>query len=236
MTCIAVDDEPKALDVLALFIAKMPFLKLLGTFRDPLEAINHITDKKPDLIFLDINMPEITGLQLLRSLPDPPLVILTTAYSEHALEGYELNVVDYLLKPFEFERFVKAVMKANELITLKAGVRKKEKISDSGFNQVVNIKNGTKTYRIHINSIEYIEGLGNYVTFFLSDKKIVSYLSIQDVLKMLPPDQFCRIHKSYVVSLNHIDIIEKHQVIINKKAIPIGLTYREHFSRITGKK
>jgi len=233
MTCIAVDDEPKALDILTLFIARISFLELLGTFRDPFQAMNYIAENKPDLIFLDISMPEMTGLQLLRSLPNPPLVILTTAYSEHALDGYELNVVDYLLKPFEFERFLKAVMKAKELSALKAGPVRKEKKSSGYEDQVVFIKDGTKIYRIKIDTIQYVEGLGNYVTFFLPDKKIVSYLSIQDVLNMLPPDQFCRIHKSYVVSLKHIDIIEKHQVIINKREIPIGLTYRENFERFT---
>src|SRR4030042_5001866 len=233
MTCIAVDDEPKALDILTLFIARISFLELLGTFRDPFQAMNYIAENKPDLIFLDISMPEMTGLQLLRSLPNPPLVILSTAYSEHALDGYELNVVDYLLKPFEFERFLKAVMKPKELSALKAGPVRKEKKSSGYEDQVVFIKDGTKIYRIKIDTIQYVEGLGNYVTFFLPDKKIVSYLSIQDVLNMLPPDQFCRIHKSYVVSLKHIDIIEKHQVIINKREIPIGLTYRENFERFT---
>jgi len=236
MKCIAVDDEPKALDILTLFIARISFLELLGTFRDPFQAMNYIAENKPDLIFLDISMPEMTGLQLLRSLPNPPLVILTTAYSEHALDGYELNVIDYLLKPFEFERFLKAVMKAKELSALKAGLVRKEKKSSGSEDQVVFIKDGTKIYRIKIDTIQYVEGLGNYVTFFLPGKKIVSYLSFQDVLNILPPDQFCRIHKSYVVSLKHIDIIEKHQVIIDNKPIPIGLTYRENFARIAGKK
>ncbi len=236
MTCIAVDDEPKALDILTLFIARISFLELLGTFRDPFQAMNYMAENKPDLIFLDISMPEMTGLQLLRSLPNPPLVILTTAYSEHALDGYELNVVDYLLKPIEFERFMKAVMKAKELSALKSGPLKKEKKTSGDTDQVVYIKNGTKTYRVKIDTIQYVEGLGNYVTFFLADKKIVSYMSIQDVLNMLPSDQFCRVHRSYVVSLKHIDIIEKHQVIINNKPIPIGLTYRDNFARIAAKK
>ena len=152
------------------------------------------------------------------------------------MDGYELNVIDYLLKPFEFERFLKAVMKAKELSALKAGSVREEKKSRGKEDKVVFIKEGTKIYRIKIDAIQYVEGLGNYVIFFLPDKKIVSYLSIHDVLNMLPPDQFCRIHKSYVVSLEHIDIIEKHQVIIDNKPIPIGLTYREKFVRITGKK
>ena len=232
MTCIAIDDEPKALDVLKLFIARVRFLDLRGTFRDPLQAMNFIAESKPDLIFLDINMPGISGLQLLRSLPDPPLVILTTAYSEHALDGYELNVVDYLLKPFEFERFLKAVMKARELSALKTGMHKPGKGSGRREEQAIYIKSGTKTYRVKVGSILYVEGLGNYVTIFLPDKKIVTYLSIKDIIGMLPPDRFCRVHKSYIVSLSHIDVIEAHQVTISNKTIPIGLTFRENFTRI----
>jgi DNA-binding LytR/AlgR family response regulator len=236
MTCIAIDDEPKALDILAFFIAKTPFLELKGTFRDPFQAMDFILNNKPDLIFLDINMPELTGIQLLKSLSKAPLVILTTAYSEHAIESYELNVVDYLLKPIEFDRFLKAVMKTKELFVLKSGNEKLNVKSDLLDEDVVYIKSGTKTFRVKTDSILYIEGLGNYVNFILQDKKIITYLSMNEVLDMLPPGLFCRIHKSYVISLKNIDVIEKHQVIIKNKCIPVGLTYRDHFSKITEKK
>ena len=235
MTCIAIDDEPKALDILAFFIAKTPFLDLRGTFRDPFQAMDFIVNSKPDLIFLDINMPELTGIQLLKSLSKAPLVILTTAYSEHAIDSYELNVVDYLLKPIEFDRFLKAVMKAKELFVLKSENERRDIKTDRQDEDVVYIKSGTKTFRVKIDTILYVEGLGNYVNFILQDKKIITYLSMHDVLNLLPPSLFCRIHKSYVISLKYIDIIEKHQVIIKNKSIPIGLTYRKHFSKIIEK-
>jgi len=235
MTCIAIDDEPKALDILKLFIAKIPFLVLQGTFRDPLQAMDHIAGNKPDLVFLDINMPALSGLQLLKSLTSTPLVILTTAYSEHAIESYELNVVDYLLKPFEFERFLKAVMKAKDLFVLKSENERRGKRSRPKYEDVIYIKSGTKTFRIKTDTILYVEGLGNYVTFYLPDKKIISYLSFQEVLKMLPPEMFCRIHKSYIISLKHIDVIEKHQVIIKNRSIPIGQTFRGDLSKIIDK-
>lgn len=232
MTCIAIDDEPKALDVLELFISKISFIVLRGKFRDPIQGMDFIIKEKPDLIFLDINMPELSGLQLLKTLANPPLVILTTAYSEHALTGYELNVVDYLLKPFEFERFVKAVMKAKELFELKKESRRHPQKPAKRYDNIILLKSGTKTYRVKTDSILYVEGLGNYVTFYLPDKKIVAYMSIQEVLKMLPENVFCRIHKSYIVSLKHIDIIEMHRVLIRNNSIPIGQTYRESFLKI----
>ena len=236
MTCVTIDDEPKALDILAFFIAKIPFLELKGAYRDPLQAMDFIAKCKPDLIFLDINMPELTGMQLLKSLSNPPMVILTTAYSEHAIDSYEFNVVDYLLKPIEFDRFLKAVMKAKELFVLKSNKEREYLTPKRKDKDVVYIKSGTKTFRIRTDTILYIEGLGNYVTFFLPDKKIITYLSIRDVLNLLPPDLFCRIHKSYVISLKYIDVIEKHRVVIKNKSIPIGHTYREHFSKIIERK
>lgn len=236
MTCIAIDDEPKALDILGLFISRISFLDLKGKFRDPIQGMDYIIKDKPDLIFLDINMPELSGLQLLKTLANPPLVILTTAYSEHALTGYELNVVDYLLKPFEFERFLKAVMKSKELFELKKESQKRWKKPVRRHEDVIYLRSGTKTYRIKTDSILYIEGMGNYVTFYLNDRKIVTYLSIQEVLKLLPEDIFYRIHKSYIISLKHIDVIENHRVLIKNNSIPIGQTYRENFTKLIREK
>lgn len=236
MNCIAIDDEPKALDILELFISKISFLDLRGKFRDPIQGMDYIIKEKPDLIFLDINMPELSGLQLLKTLANPPLVIITTAYSEHALTGYELNVVDYLLKPFEFERLLKAVMKSKELFELKKEDHKQSKQHLRKCEEVIYLKSNTKTYRVNTDSILYIEGMGNYVTFYLPDNKIVVYISIQEAFNLLPEDIFCRIHKSYIVSLKHIDVIEKHRVLIKKKTIPIGQTYRENFSKAISKK
>jgi DNA-binding LytR/AlgR family response regulator len=236
MTCIAIDDEPKALDILELFISRISFLDLQGKFRDPILGMDFIIKNRPDLIFLDINMPELSGLQMLKALANPPLAIITTAYSEHALTGYELNVVDYLLKPFEFERFLKAVMKSKELYELKKESQKHWRKPVRSHEDVIYLKSGTKTYRVKTDSILYIEGMGNYVIFYLNNKKLVTYLSIQEVLNLLPGDIFYRIHKSYIVSIKHIDIIENHRVIIKNNSIPIGQTFREIFTKaIRGK-
>jgi two-component system LytT family response regulator len=236
MTCIAIDDEPKALDILELFISRLSFLELKGKFRDPVQGLDFIIKDRPDLIFLDINMPDLSGLQLLKTLPNPPLVILTTAYSEYALSGYELNVVDYLLKPFEFDRFLKAVMKSKELFEFKKESQRRWKKPLRRHEDVIYLKSGTKTFRVKTDSILYIEGMGNYVTFYLPDKKIVTYMSIQEASGLLPEDIFYRIHKSYIVSLKHIDVIESHRVLIRNNSIPVGPTYREHFMRVVREK
>jgi DNA-binding LytR/AlgR family response regulator len=229
MNCIIIDDEPKALDVLESFIEKTAFINLKGRFRDPVVAMNFILNSKPDLIFLDINMPEISGMQLLKSLSNPPLVIFTTAYSEYAVKSYELNAVDYLLKPIEFERFLKAAIKARELFDLKQVSDKQIIIPDHQDEQAVFVKSGTKTYRIEFCNILFIEGVGNYVNFILKDKKIMAYLSMQETIRFLPSHDFCRIHKSYIISMKQIDSIEFHQVKIKDHIIPIGKTYREEF-------
>jgi two-component system, LytTR family, response regulator len=232
MKCIIIDDEPRALDILESFIGKTAFIKLEGRFREPVLALDYILNNKPDLIFLDINMPEISGMQLLKSLSNPPLVIFTTAYSEHAVKSYELNAVDYLLKPIEFERFLKAVIKARELFDSKQPSGKQAIIDAPQYKEAIYIKSGTKTYRIILDNILYVEGVGNYVNFVLKDKKTITYLSMQEALRLLPVNAFCRIHKSYIISLKQIDSIEFHQIKIKDLTIPIGKTYREEFFRL----
>jgi DNA-binding LytR/AlgR family response regulator len=231
MKCVLIDDEPKALDVLATFIGKVAFLELIGKFRDPIAAMGFIAENKPDLIFLDINMPDLTGIQLLKSLSNAPMVIFTTAYSEYAVESYELNAVDYLLKPIEFERFIKAVIKAKERLEPVAEGSTKSVAEKN--EPVIYIKSGTKTHRVEINDILYIEAMGNYVSFILEDKKITAYMSMSEALDQLPPATFRRIHKSYIISLSRVETIEPYQVKIKDIAIPIGQSYRAEFARIT---
>lgn len=231
MNCIIIDDEPKAIEVLETFIRKTPFLNHLGSFRDPVLAMNFIIESKPDLMFLDINMPDITGIQLLKSLTIHPIVVFTTAYTEFAVESYDLNALDYLLKPIEFERFLKAAIKAKELLDTK----KKEKnivSSNEPEDDALFIKSGPKTYRIEFSDILFVEGMGNYVNFVTADKKITSYLNMQETLQLLPTNGFCRIHKSYIISLKHIDTIEIHQVKIGSHSIPIGKSYRDEFFKV----
>jgi len=234
MKCIVIDDEPMALDLIKSYIAKTPFLESGECFTNPYKAVDYLIHNKIDLVFLDINMPELSGIQLLKSLPFPPQVIFTTAYPEFAAESYEYNAVDYLLKPVRFERFLKAVNKAAGL-SKTANDERKEGLDSSGNNEYLYIKSGTRLIKVRPSDILYVEGAGNYMTFYTTDKKIMSLLTMQEVLDMLSTELFVRIHKSYLISLQHIDAIEKHDVIINGKQIPIGMTYREQFLSIINK-
>lgn len=227
MRCIAVDDEPRALDVIDSFIRKIEFLEPVGKFRSPLDALDFLTQKEVDLVFLDINMPDITGTEFVKILNQKPMIIFTTAYSEYAIESYELDVIDYLLKPFEFDRFLKAVIKAKELFILKCGLDKNVELNP--IDHIIQLKSGTETFQVNINEIRYVEGLGNYVNVYLSEKKIATYTSLKDLLNKLPSENFIRIHKSYIVSTNYITSFESYQVKLNDKVIPIGKNYRKDF-------
>jgi len=227
LKCIAIDDEPKALEILKDYIEKVPYLDLAGVYRDSLKALDYLQHNKVDLIFLDINMPDLTGIQFLKSLIHQPLVIFTTAYSEYALESYEYATVDYLLKPIEFERFLKAANRALEQFHAKKNVS--FKISELVDSDSIMIKSGTDIHQIKTDEILYIESAGNYVIFVLKNESIMSLFNMNNVLDLLPANQFIRIHKSFIVSIRHLTKIERHQVVISNKEIPIGNIYRESF-------
>ena len=220
MTCIAIDDEPKALEVIERYCQKIGSVSLKATFREPIKAIEFLNREKIDLIFLDINMPDINGMQLLQTLSTQPLIIFTTAYSQYAVESYELNAVDYLLKPATFERFLMAINKAVAALTSK---------NTTGMNEgaAVLIKSGPQTYRVKVNEILYLEKNGNYITVHLKDENILIRENMADIFDLLPAADFIRVHKSYVVGIRHISMIEVHQLIINGEKIPIGSTYRD---------
>ena len=222
MKCLVIDDEPKALDILKDYIQKVPFLELAGAYRDSLKALNYLQNHPVDLIFLDVNMPDLSGMQFLNALTIQPLIIFSTAYSEYAVESYDYNAVDYLLKPIEFERFLKAANKALEQFQLK-------KMTNKEGQDYILIKSGTEMYRLDVSEILYIKGAGNYVTFITKNNEIMSLLNMKDVLRMLPVNQFYRIHKSFIVNFRHVVLIEKDQVKIKDKKIPIGEVYRDHF-------
>ncbi len=228
MRCIAIDDEPRALEIIANYINKIDFLDLVDKFRSPLDAMEFLLQNKIDLIFLDINMPDITGTEFMKIVNPKPMVIFTTAYSEYAIESYELNAIDYLLKPFEFDRFLKSVIKAREVFGLKSGYRDPT-VYLSHVDKSISIKSGVETFQVKIDDIRYIEGLGNYIIVYLSDRKITTYISLKDFLEKLPEKQFVRIHKSYIVSILHIKSFETHQVKLHDKTIPIGKNYKEKF-------
>ena len=233
MKCIAIDDEPMALEIVTDYIEKTSFLTLEQSFRSAMQAFLYLQNHPVDLLFLDINMPDLNGIQLLKVLNPAPMVIFTTAYSEYALESYDYNAVDYLLKPIEFDRFLKAVHKANQLY---AQAQTTPLTTSSSLQSQVPtsllIKSGTQIHQINPADIWYIEGAGNYITFVVQGQKILSLWSLPKALEQLPNQEFMRIHKSYIIAFSHIQTIERHQVTIHQQTIPIGNTYRELFFKM----
>lgn len=224
MNCIIVDDELPARELLEDNIRQFPYLTLLGQARNAAEAMVLLAREKVDLLFLDIQMPGLTGLELLGSLRKPPLVILITAFEEHALEGFELEVVDYLVKPVPFPRFAKAVQKANELYELRQLALQGPA---SAVQEHVFINANYSLVKVMLDDIVLIEGLKDYVRIRLaSGKEIITRLSLKSVEEKLDPARFMRIHKSYIISLSKIESIQKTQLIIGDREVPIGENYR----------
>jgi len=220
ITCIAIDDEPKALEVIARYCERTSLLSLRGSFREPVKAIEFLNRSMVDLIFLDINMPDISGTQLLQTLSPRPLIIFTTAYSQYAVESYELNALDYLLKPITLERFLMAINKAAVALGSK-------NTTGSDEDAAIFIKSGPQTYRVKVSEILYLEKNGNYLTVHSKNGNILIRENMGDIFDVVPGADFIRVHKSYVVAIRHISMIEVHQLIVNGEKIPIGSTYRD---------
>lgn len=219
LQCIAIDDEPLALEVLQRFAEKIPAIKLVRTFQNPLEAVQFLQDEPIDLVFLDIQMPDLNGLQLLNSIAEKPLIIFTTAYPEYAVDSYELDAVDYLLKPILFDRFLKAVNKA---IQLNRGEEAQEK-------DYIFIKSDTRFFKVNYEDILYIEGMRDYIAVHTPKQKILTLMSMTKMLDKLPDASFMRVHKSYIIGVNHISMIQHNRVIVSDKEIPISNSYKESF-------
>ncbi len=242
MNCIAVDDEVLALKKIQRYAGKIDYLNLLGTFDNALSTFSFLRENRIDLIFLDIQMDEFTGIQLLETIKDPPYVILTTAFDEYALKAYELDVMDYLLKPIPFERFVKAVEKvyarflkdhSHHMKQVPAGgdtVLKSEK-PDYTF-----IKSGNKTVKLYFSKILYIEGMRDYLQIHTEDSKIMALLNFKNLLDMLDSQKFVRVHKSYVIAVDKIDYIENNAIKIRNKLIPVSSTYKVAFFNLLNRK
>ena len=226
MTCIAVDDEPFALKLMADDIAKVPFLELKGTFSSPMDALVVLQHEPVDLMFLDIQMPVLTGTQFLRTLKNAPMVIFTTAYEQYALEGFELNVIDYLVKPIPFDRFLKAVNKAYDPFKLKSTSGPPE----PGFFFV---HAEYKEIKLFYDDVLYVEGLKDYVKIFTAKQQfpILTRMNLKAIETKLPSNHFARIHNSFIVSLNKIKSFQKSQVFIGSVSIPIGEKYAEEFRK-----
>lgn len=229
MNCIAIDDEPLALDIISEFCSRISYLNLTGTFTNPSEAAKVLNSIETDLIFLDIHMPQVNGLDFLRSLYSPPMVIFTTAYKEHAFQGFEYDAVDYLVKPFSSDRFMKAVNKAHQMMLMKktGAVSLPEK--QNGQAGFIMVKSEYSTIRMDLADILYIEGLKDYVKIYSGGKPVLTKTTMKNITGKLPGEQFQRVHKSFIVSVGKIDMIENNRIIIGKERIPIGESYRLPF-------
>ncbi len=226
---LIIDDEPLAQNVILQYANKIPQLIIAGTCNDAICAYKLLQEESVDLLFLDINMPKLSGISFLKNLNNPPLVIFTTAYSEYALEGFELNAVDYLKKPFSFERFSKAYFRAEELLQLKESSQS-VKIEDIKADFLF-IKANKKMVKVDFSEIFYIEGLGDYIKIHLADKKLITNLSMKKIHSLLPQKDFYRTHKSFIISLDKIEAVEGNMTVINGNKLPIGNSYRQEFMK-----
>ncbi len=223
--CLVIDDEPYARKLLAEFIAKVPELSLEGSFSSALASMETLRKKNIDVIFLDIQMPDISGIDFLKTLDKRPAIVLTTAYAEHALEGFELDVADYLLKPFDFGRFLKAVNKITQRIENPA------KRIDSNTNPSASfmfVKDGNKLVRIEFKDILFVKGSREYVTIHTKDKKIMSLQAMKNLEEELP-EQFIRVHNSFIVNIAAVEAIAKNEIEIAGETVPVGITYKKSF-------
>ena len=224
MKAIAIDDEPIALEIIKSHAAKVPFLELGAVFTDAFKALEYLQKEPVDLIFLDIKMPDISGIEFFNSLAKKPLLIFTTAYTEHAATSFEMDAVDYLLKPFSLARFIKGCNKAFELYNFRSGAEPAEAL-DHLF-----VKTGYEQLKVLYEDILYLEATGNYVTFVLKDKSVLSRSTFSEVISGLPGDKFVRVHRSYMVAVRKIDKVERHQVTVGTAKIPVSEAYSSNLT------
>ena len=217
--CIIVDDEPLAIRILEKYVADIPYLSLLGSFDSPIAAMRFLQQQQVDLVFLDINMPELSGINLVKALSQPPLIIFTTAFPDYAVEGFELDAIDYLVKPFAKERFLKAVQKAGLFL-------EKQTAADQGTTHIT-LKADRKIYRIALDEIHYCQAYGDYVKVILKDKQLLPKTTLAKLMDQLPPAQFIRVHRSYVIAWDKVAYMEGNQLKIDDLLIPVGQQYRD---------
>jgi two-component system, LytTR family, response regulator len=232
LKCIIVEDEVLAQDVLKSHLARLGSVELAGVYRNALEAESALATREIDIMFLDIRLPGMTGLQFLSGLKESPLVVLTTAYAEYALESYEFNVIDYLLKPISFERFSRAVNKIldNRLFSAAA------KEADPFAADHIFIRSNSKFFRVNFSEIVYVQGSRDYLKIHTPDYSLITHQTMNDLEKSLPPRQFIRVHKSYIVALRHIRSIYGNSIELGKTTIPIGVSYKDAVMNLIGRK
>jgi two-component system LytT family response regulator len=228
LRCFAIDDEPLALKQICSYIEQTPFLELVSAFKDAVTTLEKINELQPDLLFADINMPVLNGVDLVRSLTHPCMVIFTTAYDQYALEGFQVDAVDYLLKPISYPAFLKA---ANKALKLHQTVHKLTPETLSGNDEGLFVKSDYRVVRIRFNEIKYIEGMREYVSIHLTDgKPVMTLLSMKALEEKLPSGQFMRVHRSYIVNLNKINVIERNRIVFDEGVyVPVSEQYKEAF-------
>ena len=233
INCIALDDEPLSLDQISSYIEKTPYLNLIAKFKNPIDAIGYLQDNPVDLMFVDIEMPDLSGIEFVMSLNDPPKIIFTTAYSQYAVEGFKVNAVDYLLKPIGYADFLKSADRAKNLFDNDKSTAKPKVASESNSepdqNKLMYVKSGTQHIRIDIDDITYIEGMREYIKIhFKNSKPIITLQSIKNMESNLPSDKYMRVHRSYIVNLKYLNLVERNRIILDKDTfIPISEYYVE---------
>jgi len=220
LNCIIVDDEPLSQDVLEDFIKACPDLKLIAVCNDALEAGEVVKKERVDLLFLDVNMPKLSGIGFIKSLKEPPLFILVTAYPEYAIEGFEIDAVDYLLKPVSFERFRAAVNRTVERYSAR---------DELDLTEHIMVRANKKNYRINFNEILYLEAQGDYVRFVTNNKSLMVHGTLKEFISEIPENKFVRIHKSYVISLSKVEYTEGNKVKVGESKLPVSLSYKDEF-------
>jgi len=240
INCIAVDDEPLALEIIQEYCAKVPFLNLMQTFDNAIDTMEYLRNNRVDLILLDIQMEDLTGIQLLNALKVKPFVIMTTAFDTYALQGYDLDVTDYLLKPFSFQRFLKAINKVYDGMENEAAVPEAKQVvmypADISGADYFFVKTETHVEKITTSEVLYIEGMGDYWRIVTKNKRIMTLMNAHGIEDVLPQNQFCRVHRSYFIAINKIESIERKHIKIADQRIPIGDTYQKSFFEIIEKK
>lgn len=231
INCIAIDDEPLALDIIRAYCLKIPFLNLVSTFSNAIDTLEYLRHNTVDLMFLDIQMEELTGIQLLNSLKNKPLVIFTTAYDQYAIQGFDLDVLDYLLKPIPFERFVKAANKALEQMQKEKEPQpeKQERKAVSNTNTFFFVKTETRIEKVNSSEVMYVEGMGDYWRIVTKTRRIMTLMNAKGIEEILQEPGFCRVHKSFFVAVDKIEFVERKQIKIGEILIPISDTYQKNF-------
>lgn len=229
LKCIAVDDESIALDILEGYLSKFEEVKLVEKFNNPLDAIRYLNENQVDVVFLDVNMPEFSGIDLIKTLKDKPYVVLCTANPSYAIDGYKLEVFDYLLKPFGFEALQQTINRIIDDFTHTQGLQDMALSSVNQGESFFFVKADGKYVKLNYNDIYYIEGLKEYVSIFLKSKRIVTLQAMKKLESILPINNFRRIHRSYIVNLNYMDAVNHNEVEINGKVLPIGKSYKDEF-------